>query len=130
MLTKTENENANISVYLHLVFVRENSFFKFMCLQLSISFTGLKFFLPNICSKRFIMLTKIYYLIKEKFIALVLLLDYLQNYTVESFPSYRSSDLLVTIYLIISLGIRFEAETHVGFLINSVISVYISTKNE
>ena len=30
----------------------------------------------------------------------------------------------------VSLGIRFEAETHVCFLINSVISVYTSTKNE
>ena len=32
--------------------------------------------------------------------------------------------------LFISLGIRFKAETHVCFLINSIISVYISTKNE
>ena len=30
----------------------------------------------------------------------------------------------------LSLGIRFEAETHVCFFINSVISVYISTKSE
>ena len=30
----------------------------------------------------------------------------------------------------VSLGIRFEAETHVCFLINSVVSAYTSTKNE
>ena len=30
----------------------------------------------------------------------------------------------------IILGIRFEAETQVCFLINSVISIYISTKSE
>ena len=30
----------------------------------------------------------------------------------------------------VSVVIRFEAETHVCFLINSVISIYISTKNE
>ena len=33
-----------------------------------------------------------------------LLLDYLENYTVESFPSYRVNELLVTNYLIVKYG--------------------------
>ena len=72
-----------------------------MCLQLPISFSELRFFLPDVCSKHFILLTKIYYLIKEKFIDLVLLLDYLQNFTVESFSSYEVTELLVTNHLIV-----------------------------
>ena len=35
----------------------------------------------------------------------VLLLDYLQNYTVESFSSYRVTELLVTNYLIVKYGL-------------------------
>ena len=45
-------------------------------------------------------------MIKEKFIDLVLLLDYLQNYTVESFPSYRVNELLVTNDLIVKYGLQ------------------------
>ena len=76
-----------------------------MRLQLPNCLSELRFFLPNLCSKHFILLPKIYYLIKEKFIDLVLLLDYLQNYTVELFPSYRVSELLVTNYLIVKYGL-------------------------
>ena len=45
-------------------------------------------------------------MIKEKFIDLVLLLDYLQNYTVESFLSYRVNELLVTNDLIVKYGLQ------------------------
>ena len=76
-----------------------------MRLQLPNSLSELRFFLPNLCSKHFILLPKNYYLIKEKFVDLVLLLDYLQNYTVELFASYRVSELLVTNYLIVKYGL-------------------------
>ena len=36
---------------------------------------------------------------------LVLLLDYLQDYMVVSFPSYRVTELLVTNYLIVKYGL-------------------------
>ena len=68
---------------------------------------------------------KIQYLIKGKFINQFLLLDYLKNYMVVPFPGYRVTELPVTNGLI-----RFEGKTQDGFLINSAISVYISTKNE
>ena len=49
---------------------------------------------------------------------------------ISKLPSYwvASNKLLDCKIRTVSLGIRYEAETHVCFLINSVISVYNSTK--
>ena len=51
---------------------------------------------------------------------------------ISKLPSYwvASNKLFDCKIRTLSLGIRFEAETHVCFFINSVISVYISTKSE
>ena len=48
------------------------------------------------------------YFVKEKFIDLVLLLDYLQNYTVGSFPNYRVTELLVVTYLLATSYLTVE----------------------
>ena len=50
---------------------------------------------------------------------------------ISKLPSYwaASNKLFDCNIRTVSLGISFEAETHVCFLINSVISIYISTKN-
>ena len=77
-----------------------------MSLPLPIGFSELRFFLANLWSKYFILLTKSYYVLKDKFSDLVLLLDYLQNYTVESFPSYLVTELPVTNYVIVKYGLQ------------------------
>ena len=54
------------------------------------------------------LLLKVLYIVNENLVfdkREVLLLDYLQNYTVESFPSYRVTELLVTNYLIVKYGL-------------------------
>ena len=69
-----------------------------MCLQLPVCFSELFLYV-------FILFTKIWCLIKEKFIELVLLFDLLQNYTIESFPSYRVTELLVKNHIIVKCGL-------------------------
>ena len=103
-----------------------------MYLQVPICFSQLRFFLSNLCSKHFILLTESYCLIKEKFIDLVFYWIICKtiwrcHFQAAELLSYKLFDCKIWI---VSVGIGFEAETHVCCLKNSVISVYISIKNQ